>query len=544
MMKFLLRTLIVISLFLAACGTKESANATNTPADAPSENSTETTPPVDISSTNPTTVPTANPTELAALLDEGDQILVWTAPASDPSNFLADATGDIAFMNGLGALTTVVKVPDQSNRIQACGSNALSPDGRHYVLFTGLDTGNGGTLYLMTDGGSPVVVEEGFQFLACRGGNAILKYSPDSSRLVYNAHEVGAAQSEFADGTLKVRSTADLSEQFTARNATSFDVNGSGVAFLQFFVNDKKEADEAAVIWWDGSTDREVATFTAKEDCKFVSGYIKIGPDGQLWVIMGENCRETEWQLYRVNPSDRSALLALTQEPQGTMATASELNQIFFSPDGSTLFFTAPDGVSLSTAQLYSVSVDDLANPTQILDRSMVIPTYGGNTNATPQISPDGQWLAFVINTPQNDATLNLLNLADPSAPIKSASAGSSGDTISFMQFKADSSGVVFTAGGDRGADNSLLTWNLSDEAPQRVRRGTYSQYAAVSPDGTEIIVMEWQVKPEGVRGDNWMNTVVVNLESTEVATLYVGGQAEGDVVAINGFVRPLLWVR
>jgi hypothetical protein len=145
----------------------------------------------------------------AAILDGNDRILVWTAPVIAPGQQTAVEPGVLSWMDQSGGLVTVLPVPQQANRVAACGRNAVSPDGRHFALFMGNDAGpRGGSLYIMTDGGSPVEVDT-VQFLACIGGNGRFTYSPNSQQFGYIAYEDTARTSAFAQGTLKVGRTND-----------------------------------------------------------------------------------------------------------------------------------------------------------------------------------------------------------------------------------------------------------------------------------------------------------------------------------------------
>lgn len=489
----------------------------------------------------------------AAAIDDNDILIAWTAPATEPNTQAANATGDVAFVNNAGELVSIIKVPDQANRVEPCGSNALSPDGRHFAFFMGVDTNNGGGLYIMTDGGTPIAIEDpgDMQFLGCVGGNGRFNYSPNSELAVYIDYEADARQAEFGDGILNVVNLSDYTNTFQARNVVSFDVNNDGVAYSQFFTNDFNEADEAAVIWWsrDSGSDREITAFTAQEDCKFTSSYVKVGPDGNIWLILRETCRQgSEWQLYNVNPEDRSARLALTQEPRGTLASFAETNNIFFSPNGETMFYTLPDGVTASSTGLYAINVEDMADPTELVARDALMPTYGsirdGKRNAFPELSPNGRWYAVVVGNPNNENALHVYDLENIENPPVIISAGSRGDTVAFMEFTRDSDRLIFVAGGTTGSDNSIFALELENGSEFRVRRGAYAGFAALSPNGEELAVLEYQVQPEGIRGPDYLNLVVVNIESGETTTLTEGGEVVDDEVVNTSFASPWLWLR
>lgn len=483
-------------------------------------------------------------TDTAALIGEDDQILVWTAPGALPNTQRADATGDIALVDSTGNIVPVVKVPNSANRVIACGSHALSPDGRHYAFFAGVDSNQGGTLYLMTDGGTPAPADE-IQYLGCRGGNGRFNFSPDSSRYAYIAYESDARQSEFSDGKLKVASTSDYATVFEEDDVVAFDITNAGVGFLQFFTNEKNEADEAAISWWDGSSSREITAFTVAENCRYTSGYVKTGPNGHLWVVIRQLCRSANtWQLYDVNPEDRSVLVALEEEPRGASVQYAETNNIIFSPDGSTMFYTLPDGVGVNSVALYVAPITDLSATRPVIERAARTSEYSGSVNADPVISPDGNWLAMVSDDGNRNYKLHLVNLASPDAAPLEVEAGSRGDSIPFMQFTPDSQRLIYVAGGIDGADNSLFALELASGSAFRIQRGNYTGFATVSPAGDEVAILNYQIQEEGIRGPDFVNLEVVKVDSGETTTLVVGGEVIDGEVQNTVFVAPFLWFR
>lgn len=475
-----------------------------------------------------------------------DQILVWNAPAAEPQRQTADNVGSLAWVDRSGQLTQVADVVAQSSHVQLCGPNAVSSDGSQVALYMGVDGGAVAGLYLMTNGGAPVLISDSFQRLGCVGGNGILSFSPDGTRLTYLAYERDY-NSGFADGVLHIVNTTGPSELFDSDRVVAFDQSAGGVAFVNFFVNDRQEADEAALTWWDGNVDREVATFLADDDCRYLAAHVEIAPDGQLWLGMGYRCGgKTTLDLYHVNPTDRSQTLVTSQETGGAFSQTAQTNSIFFTPDSSTVMFTVPDGVTGETASLYSVDVAS-GQVSTLVDRLAVMPSLAGSANAGARLSPDGNWLAVAItsvNTVEN--RLRLWDLTDISAPALVAEPGGSGDVFTYMDFTADSKNLVTVAGGRGGLDNSIMLTDLTAETLQsnRVRRGTFSQWATLSPAGNEIAILEYQVQEDGVRGPDFLNLVAVRLDTSEVVTLVTGGQVEGGSVTNVQFAAPLLWVQ
>jgi hypothetical protein len=478
----------------------------------------------------------------AAYAGANDSLLIWLGAGAAPGQHSASAPGQLAFMDGTGATETIMELPVGTSRVELCGDQATSPDGRMVAMYIGQDAGN---LYLMKGMDAPVLVDD-VPALACLGGGTF-QYAPDSERLGYIAYEPGAAQSEFADGFLHVVNTGDLSEAFTAENVTAFDMTHEGVAYITFFTNDKNEADEAAINWWSGSASVEVATLQPNsEDCKFTSGQIAVSASGRYVVILGHRCTtgdtRTAWQLYSVDPSERSATLAASDFQAGAFAAFARTNNIYLSPDGERAYFTVADGVTANTVGLKMVSISDMTL-TDVIERQIVMPTYNGAANAFPQISPDGNWLAMVITSPNNDNTLELFNLADPSVPPIIRDADSGGDTISSFRFTPDSSHVIAVIGGDDAADNSLVAIDLANGSDFRISRGRFGRGITLSPDGQEVALLDWKIV-EDPREPPYSTTVIVNVTTSEVATVYTGAEIVDGKVTNQSFIYPLLWLR
>jgi WD40 repeat protein len=475
-----------------------------------------------------------------ALADANDRLLVWLAPGQNPGE--QSAPGQLVFVDGTGGTTPVMDVPAQTSVVMPCGDEATSPDGSHFAFFMGGDTG---ALYMMSGTDTPVVVDEDLQAMACVGGGTF-QWASDSSRFGYIAFEPGAASSEFPDGFMHVYNSASMAEELSTDNVIAFDAAPTGVAYISFFTNDRDEADEAAVFWWSGNAEVEVATLQSEEDCFFTSAQVAIAADGKFLLVMGHRCRRgetrTQWQLYSVDPSARSATLGSSDFQPGLFASYARTNNILFSKDGSTALFTVPDGVTANTVAIATVNLSDMSF-TVPLERQAVFPTLSGGDNAFPRISPDGSRLATVVTSTSNDNAVYVWNLADLAAAPVVFEAGSTGDTISSMVFTPDSTRLVFVAGGDHGADNSLIGLDLASGNNFRIARGSFSQGIVVSPSGAEVAIMDWE-QLEDPQEPPWLNLVAVNVDSSEVVTLFQGSEiVDGDVTNMQ-FAYPLVWRR
>ena len=494
---------------------------------------------------SPTNAPAAPVPELqavapGALADESDTLLAWVGNGAGPGQQPASSPGTLAFMDGTGATTPIMELPNGTNRIQLCGDQATSPDGTMIATFIGQDVGN---LYLMRGTDEPVTVAS-VQALTCLG-NGTFQFSPDSSRLAYISYEPGAAQSEFADGFIHVLNSADLQESFSEENVVAFDITNEGVAYVSFIPNSKGEADDVAINWWSGSASIEAATLQPTgEKCRFTSAQIAVLPDGKFLAVLGHRCTtgdtHTEWQLYSVDPSERSANMIAHEFQAGAFAAFARTNSIYVSPDGAHAYFTFSDGITANTVGMNHISVGDMSL-SNLIDRQIVMPTYSGAANAFPQTSPDGQWLAMVLTSPNNQNTLHIINLSNPDVPPIDLSAGSAGDIISGMVFTPDSSRLLVVAGGAAPVNNSLFAIDLATGNDFRVSRGRFGRTLAISPNGESVALIDWKIV-EDPKEPAYATTVIIQVDNSEVATLYTGADIVDGKVTKQTFIEPLVW--
>jgi hypothetical protein len=148
-----------------------------------------------------------------------------------------------------------------------------------------------------------------------------------------------------------------------------------------------------------------------------------------------------------------------------------------------------------------------------------------------------------VVTNGNNENTLTVVNVADPSvAPIQ-VKAGSKGDIISSLAFTPDSKQVIMVAGGADTADNSLIAVDLATGNDSRIARGHFGPGLTLSPDGKEAAVMAWQI-PDDPKQPAYANTELINLESNEKATLFTGAEVKDGKVTNQQFALPLLWLQ
>ena len=473
-------------------------------------------------------------------------VLTWVEDGPSPAESSPSVAGQLGLMDAAGEFNSFLDVPAQTSRLRACGDEASSPDNSMFAFYVGLDRG---TLYLMKGADAPAVVHDDVSALACVGGGSF-QYSPDSSKFAYIAYENDAASSEFADGFIHITDANTLEDLYSGDGAVAFDVSADGVAYVRFGTNDRHEADMATIFWWDGNGQARplrVPDLKPDENCHFTSASVAILPDDNLLAMTGQRCRtgdtRTSWQLHYVDVAGHSTNIVAHDFLPGAFAAFSRSNQITVLSDGENALFTLPDGITANTVSLMEVNLKDYSTST-LIDKQAVYPTLNQGSDAFPITSPDGRWLALVTTTPNNENTLRIFDLNNlAEAPI-SISAGSKNDIISDMTFSADSQRLVFIAGSEstgRNADNSLMAVDLATGSDYRIMLGRFARGLAVAPDGSEVVVQDAQIV-EDERQPPYLNTIQVNVDTSDTTTLFEGADIVDGKVTNQRFAKPLSW--
>ena len=478
-------------------------------------------------------------------IQEDEKLLVWVAEAQRPGRQGAQNPGELQWIDSEGNFEPFMVLPPQTTHVMTCGrSAATSPDGESLAFYVGADVG---TLHILRGTDSLFVVDTDFHAMGCTG-NGTFEFSSDSSQFAYIDYESGSLDGSFGEGTLRIYNNTTFEQIRQFESVTTFDGEGNNVAYARFFANDRNEAVEAAVVLWDGETDREVATLFSETDCAFNNSTVKLLPDGDIIAIMGHRCStgdtRTNWQYYVISPENRTAT-QITQAAQlGRFFAFSRTNSIFASPDGATAYFTIPDGITNHTVALMSVDMSN-SGMTPIVEQNAIMPRYSNNPfgaeNHPSILSPNGSWLGIVQNTADNEANLSLVDLSQPTLPPIELSAGSRGDQIIEMEFTPDNSRLIYVAGGENGGDNSLWGVDLVTGNNFRIRRGKYG-WGVISPDGGRMALINW-VPTENSRPP-YATLVIVDIESAQETLLYNGGEVvNGDLTGVR-FALPITWRR
>lgn len=470
-----------------------------------------------------------------------DQLLVWIGNGAAPGKHSASVPGELVLLNNDGSTSrTVMTVPAQTSRVLPCGS-ATSPDGRHFTFYVGQDSG---ALYMMTGTGDPVPMGE-TQVFACLGAGG-LRYSPNSGRLAYIAYQQSPTSADlFTEGALRVYDTSRREQIIRFLKVTAFDIQNTTVGYVQFFTNNRGEADEAAVFLWSGGENAlEVGTLYPDQDCRFTSAEIKLLPNGQMILLMGHRCRvspQTSWRFYTLDPSTRTVTLNMAAPQVGAFVPYARTNNLILSPSGASAYFTVPDGINAFTTGLIGVNLANLSPDNVLIAANAIMPKFDNTPydleeNAIPVFSPDGRWLALVTNTPNRDALLVVVDLAD--GTFRSVSAGSRGDLIAALTFTPDNKRLVFVSGSS--TDNALWGIELPAGTTFRIKRGRYSE-GVISPDSAVGAFMEWQTV-EDTRQPAYLTLSLVNITSGESQTVFQGATIVDGKVTEQKFAYPLSW--
>jgi len=482
---------------------------------------------------------------------DGQRLLAWIAPGNRPGNQTAGSPGELVYFNPDGSTESILSLPQGTTRVTECGPEGTSPDGSVFAFIATVTAGGEekGTIYLVNGTSSELTTVDSDLNPASCVGSTPFQFSADGSQFAFIEWSLDATNQTSPYGFLRIYDTASASQVASFENVTTFDFTDSGAVWVSFFPNDDGEATEVAITSWDGSVDIEVSSLVADEEneCYYNSASITDVSTG-LMAIMGYRCQRgsvtnTQWQLFNIDPANRTAQLEQSDVSAGRYFVFSQTNALFASPDGSNVMFTLPDGITNQSVSLWTTPVSGVA-PTQLIDRSVVMPSvsdlpYDAN-NSTAVTSPDGRYLALVVNTPNNDATLNVFDLSDPSLPPIALDAGDQGDTIGAMVFSAASDRLFYVAGSDQGGNNSLFSLDLTTGTESRIRRGRYAQIA-VSPDGSTLAAMNWvEFDPEEPR---YLTMEVIDVASTAPTVVYVGGEVDAEGELQNqSFAYPIAW--
>jgi len=474
---------------------------------------------------------------------ENEKILAWVAAGADVGQHGASSPGQIVYFNPDGSITPLFDVPERASKVMACGNDATSPDNSLFAFFMGGDVGD---LYMIRGAEmQPTLLATDLNSMACVG-NGTFQFNPTGTHFGYMVVNANFIYDTSASARLFIQNTEDYGLIGNFENVTAFDLTDEGGVFVTFFNNNAGQAVEVGINVWDGTVDREVATIFADPDCFYSSASIDELPDKRLAVVMNYRCNtgngRTNWQFFVVDPETRSATMIASDLTGGAYFSSTRTNNVFSAPDANTVFFTGADG--LSTFSTFMNSIDVITSELrQIFPNHGVMPRLTNlpydRTNHVVEVSPDGNFLAFVRNNPNNEATLTVIDLTLPDFPPIEIEAGGRNQFITEMFFTPDSSKLYFVAGGNAAGNNSLFSLDLFTGVDDRIRRGRYGQ-GVISPDGSKVALINYQVLNDDE--PPIFALVTIDMETTGEAVFYVGAEIVEGRVQNQIFAYPLSW--
>lgn len=472
-------------------------------------------------------------------------ILAWVADAAAPGQQGPSAMNQVILLDPDNPTDAeiILDLGTGTTRVVACGNDALSPDDSQFAFMATRFTGGVevGTLYLHASGATDITtVADGINPIACLG-NGTFQWSGERFGYLSFPAQLPTDSTPVAD--LQIVDSSDSNLVDTFENVVAFDLTPDGGSFVGFFPDENGLATEAGIFSYDGTSDREVSTLRADENCFYSTASVVTLPDGRIATQIGSRCPSgTEALLFLVDPDNRTSERIATEASPGGFFTFTRNNSLFAAPGGETIFATLPDGVNNQSVGFNAYTIED-RQLVRLFDQFGVMPgisdlPYDAN-NATPQTSTDGRWLAIVRNTGNADATLTVYDLNAPELPPITTEAGDRGETVSWMAFGPDSDFLYFVAGGDEGANNALFQLELATGSVERLSRGRYAQ-AALAPTGTELAIMSWTSFADDE--PPYLTLERLNIQTLADEVLREGGVVIDGELTEQSFAYPLAW--
>ena len=386
--------------------------------------------------------------------------------------------------------------------------------------------------------------------MACVG-NGTAQFSPDSRYFAYLNFNDNYRYDAAPVARLLIHDAETGEILANIENATGYQMQDNGASIVSLYFDSRNDAVEAAVQIWDGESLREISTIFADQNnrCSFQTASITALPDMRQAVLLGFRCargpiRDTQWQLHIVDPATRSATLAASGSTPGSYFPFTRTNQIFAGPDGRSVFFTVPDGLTNRSAGLLQVDLTSFAVNTfverSVLTSSVTARPFVSGGHAL-RSSRDGRWLALVSVDPSGNTTLHAIDLSAPELLPIVLSAGGRGDTVSELLFAQDSTRLYYVAGGTDGGNNSLWMLDLITGSETRLKRGRYEQ-GTIAPDGSSLTL----INHEFINDNDipYQTLVRYDIDNDAQAILFVGANIVEGKVTDPRFAYPLAWLR
>lgn len=481
---------------------------------------------------------------------QSGKVLTWMGEGRSPENRASNSVGELVYISADGTEEKVLDVPANAAGVYACGSNATSPDGRHFVFFVNIPEGgrDGGVLYQVTGAGQPVEIGAAHAY-SCLG-NGTFQYSPDGTRFAYINYDELPANSAYTSGTLRILETETRREIVTFPDVSAFELGNSSAILLQYYFDTENTptrnddlVDEIAVITWDGSTSREIATLFADVNCRFATSQVASAGD-RLTALVGQRCNRSEWQLYTLHRDGTGLEVALTAPTGGQYALNTRTNTLFTTPNASRLIFTAPDGSETDRVQVFTVPTLNIVEESaleSVIQRGAVMPRYNARTfnlpdNAFPKYSDDRRWWATVVMEGSRPA----VNVIDLSASAITPIVGTGSGAVLSLVFSPDNTALYYVSGQYERLENTLTRLDLDSGEATIIATGAYGAGVLSSDESTFAMVM-WAEGTDS-RASLYQTLALVNsADGSVTATLFEGiTYNANDELGSRQFAYPL----
>ncbi len=466
-------------------------------------------------------------------LPDGQQILMWAQPMG--------GGGGSLLLVGAGEPQTVLPLSSSVSSVAPCGVNATSPDGR-LVTFSVTDGGMT-NLYQMRDNSPRLgILSNNINPMTCVVG---VKYAPNSARVGYLTWSSPAVGAITPVARLLIHDAETLALVGNFENVADFTITAEGASFVTMFRNAQNEFVEVGVNVWDGTSTREVTTLVSNqsEGCVYTSVSLDHITATQLVVTVGFRCRRgvtaTQYQLYSVDLETRIATLLLQGQAKTQFLPSSRTNQVIVAPNNASIFQLLPDNLRTDSGVLVEVQ---LSAPVErvLLPGAIQMPQVGRPpANSLPVLSPDGRWLALVVNDANNNATLYAYDLDAATIPPIFVPSSSRGDRFSGVQFTGDSGTLFYLAGTPEV--NAAFAVNLTTGISGRLARGRFKlEAAAVSPFTPTVALVDSRTLTDSQ--PRYDTLVMLDLNTGAVTDLLVGADLSDNRVRDRISFVPIAW--
>jgi hypothetical protein len=410
------------------------------------------------------------------------------------------------------------------NVAKTCGQDYWAAGGQGAAIFTGSAEGSI-AIYPMTPDGTIIPLGDEVHRMACTGPKTF-QFSPNGQHVGYIDYVYGVIDQEFPYGDLRLYDATTGDQLGTFDWTTAFELYDDGALMFRLFPDGKGNATEADVDWWTESGRQTLVTLEPvyPEDKPDIECGITAGAVARMgdtaYILTGQKCEtgSSNWRLVSVPMAGGQATEIAFETPGGGFFPGNFAIDLYPTRDGLGFLVGVPSGMARNTMSLLWVPLDGRIRP--VLEGYHVKGDRFGNRLTEGRnmvLSPNGQGLAFVTVTGNQQETLWLLDLSTPgNEPVKLEEEGANQRIFHYVW--AVNNTLYYAAGGIESNSLHMVTLGSS---PSRVSRGRFFQLA-VSYAGDKIAAAEWYANPNSI-GDDLFKLSVLDMSGSST-TLLEGG--------------------